>query len=78
MIKIKLLVVILSILLTACSETKPKHGYEIRLSDGWYSEYFHCDSYEKTGRDLKCFDESGNVIREVFMPVNIRFTITKN
>lgn len=72
-----LLLFVIILLFVGCSEPTTKDGYKVRISDGWVSDYFDCYTYKKDGQNLQCFDKSGEKIREVFMPTDMRFTISK-
>ena len=69
-------VAILTLFTTGCApKGLPTTGYNVRMSDGWSSTNEHCHTYEKTGQHLKCYDESGSLVVELFMSDDIRFYI---
>lgn len=80
----KLLAVLLSVLLVSLSgcgehrEDDKLTGYTVRLSDGWVSTVFYCESYKRIDRHIKCFDKNNKLVREDFMPNDVRITVKAN
>jgi len=65
-------------LFSAHSITSPlpekKYKYEIRVTNFWGSRWYNCDSYQRNGNSIKCFEKNRLVV-EIIITEGYRIII---